>query len=83
MVDDDTDTCMSISKMLRSIELEADWTTSGKEAVLRAKEAYEQSRAFKVYIIDWLMPDMNGIENGTPYPPRDRQRGSDHYPDGL
>lgn len=62
VVDDDTDTCMSISKMLRSIELEADWTTSGREAVLRAKEAYEQSRAFKVYIIDWLMPDMNGIE---------------------
>lgn len=39
VVDDDTDTCMSISKMLRSIELEADWTTSGREAVLRAKEA--------------------------------------------
>ena len=34
VVDDDTDTCMSISKMLRSIELEADWTTSGREAVL-------------------------------------------------
>lgn len=44
VVDDDTDTCMSISKMLRSIELEADCTTSGREAVLRAKEAYEQSR---------------------------------------
>ena len=40
----------------------ADWTTSGKEAVLRAKEAYEQNQEFKVYIIDWLMPDMNGIE---------------------
>ena len=35
---------------------------SGKEAVLRAREAYEQNQEFKVYIIDWLMPDMNGIE---------------------
>ena len=62
VVDDDAQTCMSVSRMLREIEMTADWTTSGKEAVLRAKEAYEQNREFKVYIIDWLMPDMNGIE---------------------
>ena len=62
VVDDDAETCMSVSKMLREIEMTADWTTSGREAVLRAKEAYEQNQEFKVYIIDWLMPDMNGIE---------------------
>ena len=62
VVDDDAETCMSVSRMLREIEMTADWTTSGKEAVLRAKEAYEQNQEFKVYIIDWLMPDMNGIE---------------------
>ena len=62
VVDDDAQTCMSISKMLREIEMEADWTTSGKEAILRAMEAHNQCAEFKVYIIDWLMPDMNGIE---------------------
>ena len=62
VVDDDAQTCMSVSKMLRDIEMNADWTTSGKEAVLRAEEAHEQGKEFKVYIIDWLMPDMNGIE---------------------
>ena len=62
VVDDDAQTCMSVSKMLREIEMTADWTTSGKEAILRAQEAHEQGRGFKVYIIDWLMPDMNGIE---------------------
>ena len=62
VVDDDAQTCMSVSRMLREIEMTADWTTSGKEAVLRAKEAYEQNQEFKVYIIDWLMPDMYGIE---------------------
>ena len=65
VVDDDAQTCMSVSRMLREIEMTADWTTSGKEAVLRAKEAYEQNQEFKVYIIDWLMPDMNGIEPMT------------------
>ena len=34
----------------------------GKEAVIRAQEAYEEKDEFKAFIIDWLMPDMNGIE---------------------
>ena len=62
VVDDDTNTCMSVSKMLRGIEMRPDWTTSGKEAVIRAQEAYEEKDEFKAFIIDWLMPDMNGIE---------------------
>ena len=62
VVDDDASTCMSVCKMLRDIEMIADWTTSGKEAVLRAKEACEMKKEFKAYIIDWQMPDMNGIE---------------------
>ena len=62
VVDDDTDTCMSVSKMLRQIGMRADWTVSGKESIVRAKEAYEDGDEFKAYIIDWLMPDMNGIE---------------------
>ena len=62
VVDDDANTCMSVCKMLRDIEMVADWTTSGKEAVLRAKEAWEIKKEFKAYIIDWQMPDMNGIE---------------------
>ena len=62
VVDDDANTCMSVCKMLRDIEMVTDWTTSGKEAILRAKEAYEMKKEFKAYIIDWQMPDMNGIE---------------------
>ena len=62
VVDDDTDTCMSVSKMLRQIGMRADWTVSGKESIVRAKEAYDEGDEFKAYIIDWLMPDMNGIE---------------------
>ncbi len=62
VVDDDANTCISVCKMLRSIEMVAEWTTSGKEAVLKAEDAFEQKEEFKVYIIDWIMPDMNGIE---------------------
>lgn len=62
VADDDTSTCLNISKMLRSIGMRADWTSSGKEAVIRAQDAWEQGDGFRAYIIDWLIPDMNGIE---------------------
>ncbi len=62
VADDDIDTCRSVCKMLRSIDMQPDWTSSGKEAVLRAQDAAELNDEYKVYIIDYLMPDMNGIE---------------------
>ena len=62
VVDDDFNTCSSLTKMLADIGMRPDWTTSGKEAVLRVKLAGEQDDVYAVYIIDWLMPDMNGVE---------------------
>ena len=62
VADDDTDTCISIAKMLSEIGMRSEWTVSGKEAVVRAKLATEMGDEFYAYIIDWLMPDMNGIE---------------------
>ena len=62
VADDDTNSCLSVCSMLLKIGLRPDWTISGKEAVVRAKEALEHADEFKVYIIDWMMPDMNGIE---------------------
>ncbi len=62
VADDDTNTCLSVCSMLREIGMRPDWTNYGKEAVIRAREALEQADEFRVYIIDWLMPDLNGIE---------------------
>ena len=62
VADDDTDTCLSVSSMLTEIGMRSEWTVSGKEAVIRAKHAMEMGDEFYAYIIDWLMPDMNGIE---------------------
>ena len=38
------------------------WTLSGKEAVLRTRQAVMRKNDYKVYVIDWMLPDMNGIE---------------------
>ena len=62
VADDDTDTCLSVSTMLSKIGMRPEWTISGKEAVIRTRYALEQGDEFNVYIIDWLIPDMNGIE---------------------
>ena len=62
VVDDDFNTCDSVSYMLQQIGLRAEWTLSGKEAVLRTRQAVSRGDNYRVYIIDWLLPDMNGIE---------------------
>jgi len=62
VVDDDFNTCDSVSYMLQQIGMRAEWTLSGKEAVLRTHQAVMRKDFYSVYIIDWLLPDMNGIE---------------------
>lgn len=62
VVDDDFNTCDSVTKMLVRVGMRSEWTLSGKEAVLRARQSMELGDAFHAYIIDWRLPDMNGIE---------------------
>ncbi len=62
VVDDDYNTCDSVSYMLQQIGMRAEWTLSGKEAVLRTHQAVNRGDNYSVYIIDWLLPDMNGVE---------------------
>ena len=62
VVDDDFNTCDSVTKMLVRVGMRSEWTLSGKEAVLRARQSMEMGDAFHAYIIDWRLPDMNGIE---------------------
>ena len=62
VVDDDFNTCDSVTKMLVRVGMRSEWTLSGKEAVLRARQSMELGDAFHAYIIDWRLTDMNGIE---------------------
>ena len=62
VVDDDFNTCDSVTKMLVKVGMRSEWTLSGKEAVFRARQSMELGDAFHAYIIDWRLPDMNGIE---------------------
>ena len=62
VVDDDFNTCDGVTKMLVQVGMRSEWTLFGKEAVLRAQQSIEINDPFNAYIIDWRLPDMNGIE---------------------
>ncbi len=62
VVDDDFQSCDSIVHLLQDIGMRADFTTTAKEALFRTRMAYGDGDSYFAYIIDWIMPDMNGIE---------------------
>ncbi len=62
VVDDSYSTCDSVTKMLWQIGMRPEWTLHGKEAVLRARQAVELGDSYKAYVIDWLLPDLSGLE---------------------
>ncbi len=62
VVDDDMVCCQSVSKMLRQIGMRAEWALSGREALARTTESVELADPFEVYIVDWSMPELSGIE---------------------
>ena len=62
VVDDDINTCQSVSNMLRNAGMRPEWCTSGKEAVVRAQEAARIDEKFQLFFLDLQMPNMNGIE---------------------
>ena len=55
VVDDDFDSCDSVSYMLEQIGMRAEWTLSGKEAILRTHQAVVRNDVYTVYIIDWML----------------------------
>ena len=62
VVDDDFSTCDSITAMLGELGMRAEWTLSGKEAILRTKQAMQRGDSYGMYIIDCFLPDIHGIE---------------------
>lgn len=62
VADDDKDVCVNTTTMLENIGVLASWVLSGKEAVFQVKKACEEGEDFQVVIIDWKMPEMDGME---------------------
>lgn len=62
VVDDDPNTCLSISDMLKEAGLKAEWSTSPKDAIAKVEESIKNKDLYKVFIVNWQVPYMDGIE---------------------
>lgn len=62
VVDSDPDSCEGISHMLRQIGMRAEWVVSEEEAVVQSREAAMLGDDYRVYVIGWMLPEIDGIE---------------------
>ena len=62
IVDDDLFICEQTNAILREIGMIGEWVTNGQEAVERVRGRLSGGRYYDFILIDWKMPDMDGIE---------------------
>ena len=62
VVDDDQTCCESTVDTLREIGIAGEWVLTGKEAVERCYARHETNSDYFAVILDWKMPEMDGIE---------------------
>ena len=62
VVDDDRTCCESTVATLKEIGIMGEWVLSGREAVERCYARHELKDDYFAVILDWKMPDMDGIE---------------------
>lgn len=62
VADDDQICCESTCRMLDEIGMDSQGVLSGKEAVERVAAAHQADDNFYAVILDWKMPEMDGIE---------------------
>ena len=62
VVDDDRTCCESTVATLKEIGITGEWVLSGREAVECCYARHELKNDYFAVILDWKMPDMDGIE---------------------
>ena len=62
IVDDDLFICEQTEAILREIGMRSEWVTTGQEAVGRVRKQFGAGAYYDFILIDWKMPDMDGIE---------------------
>ncbi|WP_395025438.1 response regulator, partial [Robinsoniella sp.] len=62
VVDDDVAVCESTITTLQEIGIKAEWVDSGRKAIDRVKMLWGIGKYYDMILIDWKMPEMDGIE---------------------
>ena len=62
VADDEQTVCAEVSALLEKIKIRSEWVTTGGEAVDRVVRGQRENAGFDFCLVDWKMPDMDGIE---------------------
>ena len=62
IADDQEEICHDVRDLMSETGVEVDCAVGGKEAVRMAYAAKEIHEEYHVIVLDWKMPDMDGIE---------------------
>lgn len=62
VADDEQDICQHTVLLLKRMKIQAEWVLSGTEAVERVTDSQAHGCGFDVCLIDWKMPDIDGVE---------------------
>ena len=61
-VDDEEQICSNIEMLMKDVGVHTDFAYSGKQAVEKVKQTLADGSCFDVILLDWNMPEMDGIE---------------------
>lgn len=62
VVDDDRSTCELTAYILKEMGIQAEWVTTGRQALERVRDSLKMESLYDVVIVDWKMPEMDGLE---------------------
>lgn len=62
VADDDEDSCVHTSLLLKNLGILSDWVLAGRECIETVRQAHKNGEDYDVCLIDWKMPDLDGIE---------------------
>lgn len=62
VADDDITMCENVAHAMRETGVEVDFVSDGDQVIDTARRAREEGRPYDLLLLDWKMPNMNGME---------------------
>ena len=62
VADDEEEVCRVIQELMRDTGVAVSYVTDGAAAVAEAVRAYRDGHAYNVILLDWKMPDLDGVD---------------------
>ncbi len=62
VVDDEESICKDVCELMSETGVKVDYALTGKKAIEMVASSFESYEAYNLVLIDWKMPEMNGVE---------------------